>query len=57
MPCPYLTAENNCTAKPYGDEGHIPDQKILVNYFNNDITMYDCRRAIIYDAYLKSDGK
>jgi len=57
MPCPYLTAENNCTAKPYGDEGHIPDQKILENYCNNEITMYDCRRAIIYDAYLKSDGK
>ena len=57
MPCPYLTTENNCIAKPYGDEGHIPDQKILENYCNNEITMYDCRRAIIYEAYLKSGGK
>jgi hypothetical protein len=57
MPCPYLTTENNCSAKPYGNEGHIPEPEILENYCNNEITMYDCRRAIIYEAYLKSGGK
>jgi hypothetical protein len=57
MPCPYLTDENKCIAKPYGTEVHIPDQQSLENFCNNEEKMENCNRVLIYEAYLKSGGK
>jgi hypothetical protein len=57
MPCPYLTADNSCTAKPFGADAHKPDAENLENFCTNDSQKDNCTRAIVYKAYLKSGGK